>query len=89
MSLSKPPIVINKQKTEKVRVKKPLYISVSKKTFKTAVQRNKAKRLIRESFRLFKKDFPETVFPALQVHANITVLDTTVEELKRIIKNNI
>ncbi len=69
--------------------KTPLTILVSKKVFKTAVSRNKARRRIKEAYRLVIQEMNKKEITPLRIHANISVLSADFEELKKIIKKAI
>jgi ribonuclease P protein component len=74
---------------QKTSVPEPLAISVSKKIFKTAVLRNKAKRKIREAYRLSVKDMKHDTLhplPFLRIDAREGVLKMKIEEIQAIIK---
>lgn len=79
---------------------KPLTISISKKVFPTAVQRNAAKRRVREGYRLALKDLKtasgasgkspnhDTLqqLPPLRIDAREAVLKMKIEDIKNLIK---
>lgn len=68
---------------------RPLTINVPKKIFKRAVDRNKAKRLIRESFRLVKKDILGTRGLQIKVSPTAHILDEDFDTITTQIKNEI
>jgi ribonuclease P protein component len=66
-----------------------LTINVPKKIFKRAVDRNKAKRLIRESFRLIKKDMFTIEGLQIKVSPTVHILNEDFDTITTQIKNEI
>lgn len=90
MSAKNPPIVFLRPYIGATPQKTPLTVLVSKKIFKTAIRRNRARRRIKEAYRLAVKDQASTKpITPLRIHANIEILEATFEDLKKIIKQAI
>ncbi len=75
------------------KVPKKLTISVSKKVFKTAVLRNRAKRMVREAYRLAVSDINKDSkhdtlhpLPFLRIDAREGVFRMKPEEIRAVIK---
>jgi ribonuclease P protein component len=68
---------------------RPLTINVPKKIFKRAVDRNKTKRLIRESFRLIKKDISISKGMQIKVSPTANILNEDFDTITTQFKNEI
>lgn len=75
------------------RKPKAFTISVSKKIFKTAVLRNKAKRKVREAYRLAVKGMSkhDTLhqLPTLRIDAREGVFKMKIDEIQKLIQNQL